>query len=132
MSATPSSGWTLATSSPPWWTDRIARKKKAASEFNKILGLLVKSAAVREATERVRKDTFAKAARLASQVRKGELTMARATAILLTGLPAKVLGEAARVLPRVLLGGSHAPIQHGFSRGPATDTRKGRRRNRPV
>ena len=36
-------------------------------------------------------------------------------------------------IERGLLGlfGSHAPIQHGFSRGPATDTRKGRRRNLP-
>ncbi len=46
----------------------------------------------------------------------------------------KLTAKQVKRVERGLLGlfGSHAPIQHGFSRGPTTDTRKGRRRNRPV
>ena len=45
------------------------------------------------------------------------------------------LGPGPRVAPKrierglLALFGSHAPIQHGRSRGPPTDTQKGRRRN---
>ena len=105
----------------------MARKKKLSS-FNVIVGKLLKSAALQEASQVVIKETFARAATLAGQVNRREITMARAIADLTSGAVVLVGRESLKALPRVLLGGSHAPIQHGRSQGGRTYTRRGQRR----
>ena len=45
-------------------------------------------------------------------------------------LTAKQVKRGEKVLLAIF--GSHAPIQHGRSRGPRTETQKGRRRNSPA
>lgn len=108
------------------------KPKRKPSQHNTLLGKLLKSAAIKGESQAIIKETFSRAHALAGRVQRGELTLKAATVELLAAIPGRVLTGAARILPTVLAGGSHAPIQHGRSRGPTTDTRKGRRRNRPV
>ena len=108
------------------------KSKRKPSLHNTLLGKLLKSAAIKGESQAIIKETFSRAHALASRVQRGELTLSAATVELLSAIPGRVLTGAARILPTVLAGGSHAPIQHGGSRGPATGTRKGSRRNRAI
>lgn len=81
--------------------------KHKASKHNVILGKLLKSAALKGAAQEVIRDTFSRAHALAGQVHRGEITMKRATADLLSGLVVKVGRESLKALPTVLAGGSH-------------------------
>lgn len=105
----------------------MARKRKP-SAHNLLVGRLLKSAAIKGESQAIIRETFSRAHALAGRVQKGELTMKAATVELLSALPGRVLTGALRILPTVLAGGSHAPIQHGRSQGGRTATARGRRR----
>lgn len=88
--------------------------KRVASEFNRIVGQLIKRASVRGAAQNVIRDTFARAGVLAKQVRDGEITMRRAVADITSGAVVKVGQESLRALPEFLAGRSHTALGSGL------------------
>lgn len=115
------------------------KPKRKPSAFNVVVGRLLRVRSFKGQDPAVIRERFRLIVGLARDVLDGRLskdTAKRLATELSDRLAAGgALGPGPRVAPqrieKGLLGlfGSHAPIQHGRSRGPATDTRKGRRRN---